>query len=185
MNIDLAAVFSGKANYADITRDLQKADLYTATDEYFDTVESILRTATDATILFVPHDPAASDQSEQGWTLGHIVAHLTASFEEPAAIAAMFARGVSVEGRLRYEVPWEELSTIQKVRARLQESHRMCHAFLDAWPDEPHLDVTINRIAALGPMNAIGYYVLGIAHAQGHLEQLREIQRQHLSSANH
>ena len=182
MNLDLEAVFAGRVRYADVTRDLHYADLRSMTDELFDALASILDSATDAAVLFVPRDPAASDQSEQGWTISHIVAHLTATLEEAAASAAMFARGVQFEGRLRYEVPWETLSTLQMVRARLQESRRMCHAFLDAWPDEPHLDVAMTLIPALGPMNAVGRYVLGIGHGQSHLDQLRETLRQCLSS---
>jgi hypothetical protein len=54
----------------------------------------------------------------------------------------------------------------------------MCRAFLDVWPDSPHLDLTITRIPHIGPMNAIGYYLLGILHGQSHLDQLREIMRQ-------
>ncbi len=178
MNINLEAVQSGQISYADLVRTIRHADLYTMTDELFDELESILATATDATVLFVPRDIAATDQSEQGWTASHIVAHLTATLEESAAVAAMFARGVKFEARLRYETPWENLSTQQMVLARLQESHRMCRAFLDAWPDEPHLDITVTMIPRFGPMNAIGMYILGFAHAQRHLEQLRETVQQ-------
>src|SRR5690348_15543056 len=90
-----------------------------------------------------PCDLDASDHSEQGWTMSHIIAHLTATLEDAAATAAMLARGVQVEQLLRFETPWQQLSTFQMVKARLQESHRMCRAFLDAWPDESHLHVTI------------------------------------------
>jgi len=177
--IDLGAVRAGQASFADITRDIQHADLYEMTDELFEELESILAKATDAALLFVPHDAAASDQSEQGWTISHVVAHLTATLEEAAAIAAMLARGVQGEERLRYETPWQDLSTLQSVLARLHESHRINRAFLDAWPDEPHLDLTRTLIPRFGPMNAIGLYTFGIAHAQVHLEQLRETIRQY------
>lgn len=182
MNINLEAVRTGQISYADIVRNIGHADLYTTTDELFDGLESILATATDAAVLFVPRDIAASDQSEQGWTLSHVVAHMTATLEETAAVAAMFARGVQFEARLRYETPWENLSTQQMVLARLHESHRMCRAFLDAWPDEPHFDVTATRIPLFGPMDAVGMYVLGLAHGQGHLDQVRETVQQYTPS---
>jgi len=179
MKIDTSAIFSGKISFADATRDVKHADLYSMVNEIFDEIDSLLASASDAAVAFVSHDQAAIDQGEQGWTIGHVVAHMTASLEEATAAGAMLARGVELEGRLRYEVPWEELSTIQKVQARLQESRRMNRAFLDAWPDEPHLDITITRIPRLGPMNAIATSALGIGHGQTHLEQLREILRQY------
>jgi DinB superfamily len=184
MKIDLAAVLSGQITYADMIKDIRHADLCTTTNEIFNEIESILSGATDTTILFVPHDPSASDQSEQGWSVNHIVAHMTASLEEPAAAAAMLARGVQVDQRLRYETPWQDLSTLQAVQARLQESQRICNAFLNAWPDQPHLDVTRILIPSFGPMNAIGLYILGIVHAQSHLDQLRETVRQSTLAKN-
>jgi hypothetical protein len=179
MNLNLEALRTGQMSFADIVRDIRHTDLYTVTDELFDGLEATLNKATDAAVLFVPRDIAATDQSEQGWTVSHIVAHLTATLEESAAVAAMFARGVKFEARLRYETPWESLSTQQMVLARLHESHRMCRAFLDAWPDEPHLDITVTMIPRFGPMDAVGMYVLGLAHAQGHIEQLRETVHQY------
>jgi hypothetical protein len=184
VNINLEAVRTGQISYADIVSNIRHTDLYTMTDELFDEMKSILDSATDAAVLFVPRDSAATDQSEQGWTVSHVVAHLTATLEESAAVAAMFARGVKFEARLRYETPWENLSTLQMVLARLRESHRMCRAFLDAWPDEPHLDVTVTMIPRFGPMDAVGIYVLGFAHGQGHLDQLRETVRQYTRSKN-
>lgn len=182
MNIDLGPVRAGQISYADLIRDVRPADLYTMIDELFDALESILTQATPATVLFMPRDPGASDQSEQGWTLGHVVTHLTATLEDAAATAAMLARGVEVKERLRYETPWQNMATLQMVQARLQESHRICRAFLNVWPDEPHLNVTMTLIPLFGPMNAIGFYVLGIAHGQGHLDQLREIIQQSIVS---
>ncbi|MDQ2714418.1 MAG: DinB family protein [Chloroflexota bacterium] len=184
MKIDLDAVFAGQISYADMIRDVHHADLYRMTGELFDTLTQILSPATDAAVLFVPRDPAASDDSERGWTLSHIVAHLTATLEESAAMAAMFARGVPAEGRLRFEVPWQELSSLALVRARLQESQRICRAFLDAWPDAPHLNVTRTLIPLLGPLDAVGIYLLGIAHGQGHVDQLRETVQQFTSSSD-
>ncbi len=184
MDINLEAVRAGQVSYADLVRNIRHADLCSMTDELFDAFASIFAKATDAAVLFKPHDPAASDQNEQGWPMSHIITHLTASLEGSAAGAAMLARGVEVKERLRYETPWQNLATMQMVQARLQESHRMCRAFLDAWPDEPHLDVTVTLMPLLGPMHAVGLYALGIAHGQGHLDQLRETLHQYTLSEN-
>ncbi|TMC18934.1 MAG: DinB family protein [Chloroflexi bacterium] len=182
MKIDFDAFFAGQANFADMVLDIQHADLYRLTDELFDGFASELAKATDAAVLFVPHDPVASDDREQGWTLNHVVTHLTASLEESSTVAALLARGVQVKERLRLEMPWQQLSTVQLVQARLRECHRMCRAFLDAWPDEPKLDMTVTLIPRFGPLNAIGLYMLGVGHGQRHLDQVRDTLRQYALS---
>jgi hypothetical protein len=184
MKIDLDAVYTGQVSYAEMMREVQHADLYRMTDELFDALKSILAKATDGAVHFVPSDPTASDHSEQGWTLSHVVTHLTATLEEAAATAAMLARGVQVEERLRSETPWQKLTTLPMVQARLQESRRACRAFLDAWPDAPHLNVTRTLVPLFGPMDAVGFYAFGIAHGQGHLDQLRETVHQSTSSSD-
>jgi hypothetical protein len=45
-----------------------------------------------------------------------------------------------------YEVPSESMTTAEQVRARVREIRRTCLAFLDAWPDQPHLETTVIRI---------------------------------------
>ncbi len=178
MVLDMEAFRSGKASYADLVRDITHADLYRLTDEYFDTVESIVVDVTDMGVTFVPYDAELKDPNEEAYTLGHVIVHLTATLEESVSIASVLARGIAFDGRLRYETPWQTIHTAQQVHARLRESRRMCHAYLDAWPDAPHLDVTITRIPSFGPMNAIGMDVLGIMHGEAHVEQLREIMHQ-------
>ena len=54
----------------------------------------------------------------------------------------------------------------------------MALAMLDAWPEQPHLDVTVTVIPRYGPLNAIGRFVLGLSHANGHIGQVREALRQ-------
>ncbi len=184
MNTNLEAVRTGQMSYTDFTRQLRRDDLYDMTDGLFEAFEAILAEATDAAVQFIPRDMAAADESEQGWTMSHIVTHFTASFEESAAAAAMFARGFKVEARLRYETPWESLSTREMVLARLRESHRMCRAFLDVWPYEPHLEITVNMIPHFGPLNAVGMYALGLMHTQGHIEQMQEALAQYKRSEN-
>lgn len=178
MNLDLEAVYAGRVTYADLMRDVRPTDLYQMTDDLFEALEAILATVSDDAVLFVPRDPAAAEQHEQGWPVSQIIAHLTATLEEAAATAAMFARGVQVEERLRVETPWQKLSNLPRVRARLRESRRTCRAFLDAWPDVPHLDVTRTLVPLFGPMDAIGLYAFGIAHGQEHLDQLCEVAHQ-------
>lgn len=70
------------------------------------------------------------------------------------------------------------MTTIEQTRQRLEESRRMRKAMLDAWPDEPHLDVTYSPFASIGELNSIGRFILGLFHDADHLGQLREIMRQ-------
>ena len=132
--------------------------------------------------MAVPFDPALHDQRAGGgaWTIGHIIAHLTATSEESASLASALARGVEFADdlRLRSEVAWETLQTAAQVNAHLAESQRMCLAFLETWPDAPNLTRTATLIPQFGPMNAVGRYMLGLFHANMHLAQLREIMRQ-------
>lgn len=178
MAFDFSAIRDGKMTYADLVNGISLQDLRQQTRELFDTISSIIAGATDATVTFVPNDPQAAEGDERGWTLGHVLVHLTASLEEGAATSATLARGVAVEQRLRYEVPWENVTTIKQVQDRLQESLRMCNAFLDTWPTQPDFSITVVRVPFFGPMNAIGAYMLGVFHGQMHLEQLQEIMRQ-------
>ncbi len=178
MVLNFEAFRSGKASYAEAVRDATHADLYEATDDLFDTIEATVTGLTDMGTTFVPHDPELKDPNEQAYTLGHVIVHLTATLEEASSVGSVLARGINFEGRLRNEVPWETIRNAQQVHQRLRESRRMCRAYLDAWPDAPHLDVTIMRIPSFGPMNAVGMHALGILHGGGHIEQLREIMRQ-------
>ena len=148
------------------------------TAEIYATIRRIIAAADDAGVTFVPRDPAQTDPAEPGWNIAHVVVHLTAGMEEAAAHAVTLARGVAVEGRSRYETPWESVQTGAQVAARLAESERMCNGFLQAWPDTPDLALTITPVPHFGPLNATARYLLGVMHADGHLEQLRETMRQ-------
>lgn len=182
--LDFSAIKNGSASFADLAAKLTKADLYKLTDEMIDTMQAIVADAIDADVVFVPRDPNADDpfgkpeEKELAWTLGHVVVHATASSEESAALALTLARGIPVEGRSRYEVPWESVTTAAQIHQRLEESRRMRKAMLDAWPDEPHLDVTYTPFPRAGALNAIGRFILGLYHDADHLDQLREIMRQ-------
>lgn len=183
---DLTPAWQGEITLAELVADLTPDDLRTLTNEMVDTMLALIADCTDEDVTFVPVDPAAydpyaSDESEQNlpWTLGHVIVHTTASAEEAAAIAAELARGVEYHGRSRYEVPWRTITTIAQCRHRLEESRRMRLASLDMWPDEPHLNNTYTPFGGrLGPVNAIGAFVLGLGHDAQHLEQIAEIVRQ-------
>ena len=108
----------------------------------------------DADVVLVPDDPEADDpwaatpeETNMSWTLGHVIVHTTASSEESAALAAEMARGVALHGRSRYEVPWQEMRTIEGCRQRLEESRRMRLASLEMWPDDPHLENVSRNLA--------------------------------------
>src|SRR5579871_107147 len=185
--LDFAGVRSGTQTVADLTRDLSKADLHRLSDEMIDTMLGIIAEATAADVVFVPEDPAANDtfgtseEANLAWTLGHVIVHATASSEEAAALGTVLARGIEIEGRSRYETDWRTVHSVMQLRQRLEESRRMRHAFLDAWPSEPHLEVAFTyggSLASLGPMNAYGRFLLGLMHEDSHLDQLREIIRQ-------
>ncbi len=189
--LDFTVVRNHTMSMTDLAQSLKKADLYTATDEMIDTMLTIVASATDADVVFVPQDPQANDtfgdpaERELAWTLGHVVVHATASSEESAALALILARGLEVEGRSRYETPWRSVTSIVQVRHRLEESRRMRKAMLDAWPDEPHLDVIYKPYAQLSPLNAISRFIMGLLHDDSHVEQLREIMRQAHAVTSH
>ena len=182
MRPDFAAILTGQNTYADTVAAYDRNNLIELTQEYYAEINGIISGATDAAIVAVPFDPGLKDQSEGegAWTIGHIIAHLTATTEESAALASALARGAEFADdlRLRAEVAWETLQTAEQINARLAESQRMCLAFLETWPDAPDLARTATLIPQFGPMNAVGRYMLGLFHANMHLDQLREIMRQ-------
>ncbi|HEY7356957.1 MAG TPA: DinB family protein [Ktedonobacterales bacterium] len=182
--LDFDEVRQGKQTLADLARNVSHADLHKLTDEIIDMVLAIIAEATAADVVFVPEDPAADDTFGSGaeanlpWTLGHVILHTTASSEEAAALACTLARGIEVQGRSRYEPDWRTVRSVAHLRQRLEESRRMRHAFLDAWPYEPHLDVVDMSFARFEPLNAVTRFLLGLMHEDEHLAQMREILRQ-------
>ncbi len=181
LSLDLTAARDRERSLIEQTVGLDQADLRALTTETYDRVEAIVAGAPDAAVTFVPDDPKADPAGGPGWTLGHVVVHLTAGLEENAAQGCTLARGAEITGRPRYEAPWEEIATIRQIGQRLAESRRMSLAFLDAWPDRPHLD-TVHEHPVFGPMNAVAYHALGISHAKNHFDQLGEIVRQAASA---
>jgi hypothetical protein len=164
---------------------LRPEELRALTSEGIDLALKLLRGCVDEDITFIPNDPHAHDDAaaEAGetsiaWTLGHIIAHMTASSEEFTAVAAELARGVEYHGRSRYEVPWRTVTTVAQCRARLEESRRMRLANLSAWPHEPQLRNT-HQAWENGPFYGPTQYVLlGLRHDTAHLEQIRDVAQQ-------
>jgi hypothetical protein len=181
--LDFRAVRAGEMSFDGLCAGLRPADLLRLTEEMTATVQELIAACVDQDVTFLPddpeaHDPYATDPEEVGiaWTLGHVVVHITASSEESAFLAAEMARGVPYRaGRSRFEIPWQELTTIAGCRQRLRESLRMRSASLALWPDEPHL---ANQwpFGPSGTMyNAITRFVLGLLHEYDHHGQLADI----------
>ena len=175
--VDLAAVIEKRRTLIDETAGIGPDDLRALTVALYDRLEELTAGIDDAAVVFVPADPDADPVGGPGWTLGHVVVHLTAGLEEAAAQGCTLARGAEITGRPRYETPWEEVTSAAQVWQRLAESRRMVLAFLDAWPDTPHLG-NVHGHPFFGPMDAVSHHAMGINHARAHLAQLAEIRRQ-------
>jgi len=184
--LDFSKVQRKELSLDELCKDLTVPDLHRLTDEMIDKQLDLIHEATDADVVFIPEDPKAYDSFAEdeadvnlAWTLGHVMVHVSASSEESAAIAANLARGVPVEGRMRYETPWETVSTIEQVRQRMEESRRIRHAFLNAWPDQPLLETTITpKYPGATPRNAVVQFAGGLRHDNSHLDQIRDIMEQ-------
>jgi hypothetical protein len=172
----------GTAN--DATNTLRPDELRALTSEVIEIALKMLRPCVDEDVTFIPVDPHAHDDAAGegelsiAWTLGHIIAHMTASSEEFTAIAAELARGVEYHGRSRYEVPWRTITTLAQCRARLEESRRIRLANLSAWPDQPRLDNVYPGWEG-GPLyGPIQRVLLGLRHDAAHLGQMRDVIQQ-------
>jgi DinB superfamily len=180
--LDFSPVLSGDKTSQDLAAKLTREDLVDLTEEMCDLQQEAIRDAVDGDVDFVPDDPEAKDTFAAkpedvglSWTLGHVVVHATASSEESAALALTLARGLPVDGRSRYEVPWEGVRTAAFIRGRIEESRRMRLAMLAAWPDQPHLDNFYSPYAERPPVNALGRFLSGLVHDAAHLDQMRKI----------
>lgn len=169
-------------------------DLRAATNESINTILDIIAGMNDADVIFDPIDPNAHDpyavpgEEKIGWNIAHLVAHVTASSEEWAAYSSLLARGITypAEPRLRYETAWRAILTKAQCVQRLEESRRIRLAYLDTWPDEPHLHVfrqlSERFVERFGPMNAPAAFLFGLMHEVNHHEQFREVARQALAA---
>ena len=165
---------------------LPQDDLRQDTDQMIDQLLGLIADCTDADVTFVPIDAEANDKFASNdsevnlsWTLAHVIVHTTASAEEAAFVAAELARGVPHrDGRSRYEVPWQNVTTIAQCRERLEESRRMRLASLDLWPQPPHLESTYSLARYPDPINSIARFGMGLQHDESHVEQVEKIVQQ-------
>ena len=180
--IDFGPLRRRELSLQDLADALTKDDLAGLTRQMCDLQLSLIDDAEDQDVVFVPEDAEANDTFAArpediglSWTLGHVVVHTTASSEESAALAVVLARGLPVDGRSRYEVPWEQARTVPFIRHRIGESLNMRLSMLAAWPDKPHLDNFYSPYEGRPPMNALGRFLGGLAHDDSHVEQIRKI----------
>ena len=183
--LDFGPVHRKEASIQDLAAGLNRSDLARLTNEMCDLQLAAIEDAADEDVVMVPDDPDANDTFAArpedvglSWTLGHVVVHTTASSEESAALALVLARGLPVEGRSRYEVPWKQARTVNFIRHRIEESRQMRLALLAAWPDEPHLDNFYSPSEGRPPRNAVGQFLGGLAHDDPHLAQMHKITSQ-------
>lgn len=183
--IDFGPLRRREASIQDLAQGLSRTDLARLTEEMCKSQLASIEDAVDEDVVWVPDDPEANDTFAArpedvglSWTLGHVVVHTTASSEESAALALVLARGLMVEGRSRYEVPWEQATTAEFIRHRISESQRMRLSMLASWPDQPHLDNFYAPYEGRPAMNALGRFLGGLAHDDSHLEQMRKIMAQ-------
>ena len=175
LNVDFAAVTSKQRSLPEQFSSVTQADLPDLMRQLLDRLDALSAGLTDAQVIAIATDSAQDE--EPGWNLAHIVLHITASLEEGMALGSALARGADVTGRSRYEPDWETVTTAAQISQRLAESRRMSFAFLETWPDQPHLDKTYEH-EFFGPMTAISHASLGLYHGQGMLPQVEEIVRQ-------
>jgi hypothetical protein len=188
--IDFSPVADNEVILYDFSQRFSVDDLRRATHASIDTILAIIGDADDAQVAFLPSDPNADDplappeERYLGWSLAHLVAHVTASSEEAATYSAILARGIVYprEPRLRIETDWHILKTRAQVLQRLEESRRMRLACLDMWPDQPRLDVfravSERYIERNGQSNAKAAFLYGLKHEWGHLDQMRDVAQQ-------
>ena len=192
--IDFSPMRDGQLSYLEYAaqENIGPAELRSLSDESVDFLLSLLENLTDSDVVFDPDDPGADDpfavagEEHIGWNFGHLIAHVTASSEEGAALSSLLARGIPASERPRYETPWRDITTVPQVRQRLEESRRMRNAYLETWPDAPLLhvvrDISERFTARFGEMNAPAAFLFGLSHEVGHYEQIEEVKRQALAA---
>lgn len=183
--IDFLPIQEKKMNWTRFAAQFNKQDLIDHTNQLTDHLLEMIANACDADVTFNPkdpqaHDPYAKNPDEEtiSWNLGHLIVHITASNEEAAFLAAELARGVELEfRRSRWELAWEEVTQLEQVRHRLEESRRMLLASLDLWPDSPHLENHYTSPMGL-KITPIVRFLLGQNHAVSHLAQIEDVLQQ-------
>ncbi len=184
MPIDFRGLTLNGAEPVEFAKQFTLSDLKSSVNDYLNMIRDMVKDLTDAQLTFEPVDQDANDpyakttqEVNMAWSVAHLVLHVTASLEEGAAISSILARGIPVEARSRYEPDWQLVTRRSQVLQRIEESRRICLAYLEAWPDEPHLDVYRkfpegSRFAEM-LMNAPASYLFSLKHLDGHLDQFR------------
>lgn len=192
--IDFSPMRDKEITYIDYAtnENITVEDLKQYSNESIDYLLSLVEGLTDADVVFDPVDTEADDpyavegEENIGWTFGHLIAHVTASSEEGAAFSSLLARGIPAEERPRYETPWREVTTVEQIKQRLEESRRMRSAYLETWPDAPLLDtyrvISERFTAKMGHMNAPAAFLFGLSHEVGHYDQIKAVREQALKA---
>lgn len=190
MPLDFTTVDNHELSLLEFSQHFTVDDLRDATNESIDTLLKIVRGLDDTQVAFLPYDPEADDpyakpgEEKIGWSIAHLVVHVTASSEEWATYSGILARGLSypAEPRLRYETEWTTVTTTAQCIQRLEESRRIRLGYLAVWPDTPNLEMkrelSPRFIERFGQFNAAACFLFGLKHELGHYAQFREVARQ-------
>jgi hypothetical protein len=195
MPIDFSPIHKREAKIMAWGAGFDLPTLREAANASIDFMLDLIADLNDADVTFIPHDPEANDPyapaelQNVGWSIAHLILHVTASTEEYASISSILARGIDfpAEMRLRYEPDWQTTTqTVDECRARLLESKRMRNAFLESWPDQPHTTSRWQRserfVEIFGEMDYKSAFLMGLSHEYGHHAQLQEAKRQALEA---
>lgn len=190
MSFDFAPVDNHEMTLLQFSENFTVDDLRVITNESIDTLVKIVQGLNDTQVSFLPTDPDADDpyakpgEEKIGWSIAHLVVHVTASSEEWATYSSFLARGIPypAEPRLRYETEWKTVTTTAQCIQRLEESRRIRLGYLAAWPDKPNLEMkrelSSRFIEKFGQFNAPACVLFGLKHEFGHYAQFREVARQ-------
>ncbi len=190
MSLDFTPVDNRELTMLQFAENFTVEDLRFATNESIDTLLKIVRSLNDTQTTFLPVDPEADDpyakpgEEKIGWSIAHLVVHVTASSEEWATYSSFLARGIPypAEPRLRHEIEWKTVTTTAQCVQRLEESRRIRLGYLAAWPDQPNLEIkrelSPKFIERFGQFNAAVCFLFGLKHELGHYAQFREVARQ-------
>jgi hypothetical protein len=194
MPIDFTPVRDNQIKLADFAKTVTVDDLKELANSQIDTILGIIADLDDADVTFDPLDPLADDpyavegEEKIGWSIAHLVVHVTASSEEWITYGSILARGIPYpkEPRVRYETDWKSVTTKAQCVQRLEESRRIRLGYLDTFPDVPFLDTTRemseNFVNKYGECNAIVAVFLGLMHEEGHFAQFRDAHDQAIAA---
>lgn len=182
MLVQFETIHNKEQTLGDLAGQCGVSDLRETLNSYVERTVGIIGGLTDQQVILIPYDPAADDpyaaskeERHVGWSLAHVVLHVTASAEEAAAFSSILARGIAIGGRLRHECDWRQITKTAELVSRLEECRRICLAYLSTWPDEPDLETTrvmpenISWMKANAPL----CFLFGLMHWHSHMEQLQ------------